>query len=64
MEIRNYKSRQEMVQLSVQMMSNSNPPYYKVQKPPVPKKPKRVAPQPATFHLGMGHMKKRAEYET
>lgn len=54
--------QQEMVQLSVQMMTNLQ--YYKVQKPPIPKKPKRVAPQPSTFHIGSGHLRKNAEYES
>lgn len=62
METRNedYSLEEEMVQLSLQVKSQ----YYKVQKPPVPKKPKRIAPQPqpTTFHVG--NMRKRAEYET
>lgn len=53
---------EETVQLSVQVTTKSQ--YYQVQKPPIPKKPKRVAPQPSTFHIGSGIMRKRAEYET
>lgn len=57
-----YNSQHEMVQLSVQVMANSQ--YYQMQKPPIPKKPKRIAPQPSTFHIGSGGMRKHAEYET